>query len=254
MECADQRRAQRRRRALCRGLMSCTAKGKQPASDSMQNLRDYPHPLARPLALCFVFEPAETQFIAATCLELGFTLDTALATPSESLLAVIRLQWWIDAIQDTAPAHAPLVQNLRILIENQPNIGDQLVTVIGHWQNACFDYNRNSQRGWQALWQLLGKTLGQNADTVARIGIFCLSSDAPCPADLHDNTRLLALRRTKPAGRGQWVYLLACFGIYQRQLSQNHQASAEFTLLGWRLLLWWLGLPPRQRAALADQP
>ena len=128
--------------------MSCNAKGKQPAGDSMQNLRDYPHPLARPLALCFVFEPAETQFIAATCLELGFTLDTALATPSESQLAVIRLQWWIDAIQDTAPAHAPLLQNLRILIENQPNIGDQLITVIGHWQNACHDDNRNSQQGW----------------------------------------------------------------------------------------------------------
>ena len=186
MECADQRGAQCRRRALCSGLMSDTASVKHLARDLMQNLRDYPHPLARPLALCFVFEPAETQFIAATCLELGFTLDTALATPSESLLAVICLQWWIDAIQDTAPAHAPLVQNLRILIENQPDIGDQLVTVIGHWQNACHDDNRNSQQGWQALWQLLGKTLGQNADTVARIGIFCLSSDAPCPADMHD--------------------------------------------------------------------
>jgi hypothetical protein len=234
--------------------MSDTTTGKQLARDSMQNLRDYPHPLARPLALCFVFEPANTQFIAATCLEFGFTLDTALATPSESLIAMIRLQWWIDTIQDTATAHVPLAQNLHALIENQPDIGDQLVSVIGHWQNACHDVNRNSHQGWQALWQLLGKTLGQDADTVARIGIFCLSSDAPCPADLHDNTGLLALRRTKPAGRGQWVYLLACFGIYQRQLSQNHQASAEFTLLGWRLLLWWLGLPPRQRAALADQP
>ena len=234
--------------------MTGAAEGKQPASNSMQNLRDYPHPLARPLALCFVFEPAETQFIAATYLELGFTLDTALATPSESLLAVIRLQWWIDAIQDTAPAHAPLVQNLRILIENQPNIGDQLVTVIGHWQNACHDDNRNSQQGWQALWQLLGKTLGHNADKVASIGIFCLSSDSPCPADLYDDTGLLALRRTTPAGRGQWIYLLACFGIYQRQLGQNNQASAKFTLLGWRLLLWLLGLPPRHHAALADQP
>ena len=254
MECADQRGPQCRRRALLRELMSGTALGKYLARDSLQNLRDYPHPLARPLALCFVFEPAETQFIAATCLELGLALDTALATPSESLLAVIRIQWWIDAIQNTSPAHAPLVQNLRILIENQPNIGDQLVTVIGHWQNACHDNNRKSQQGWHTLWQLLSKTLGQNTDTVARIGIFCLSPDAPCPADLHDNTGLLALRRTKSAGRGQWVYLLACFGIYQRQLSQNHQGSSEFTLLGWRLLLWRLGLPPRQRAALADQP
>ena len=234
--------------------MSNNATGKQLARDSIQKLRNYPHPLARPFALCFVFEPAETQFIAATCLELGFTLDTALATPSESLLAVIRLQWWIDAIQDTAPAHAPLVQNLRILIENQPNIGDQLVTVIGHWQNACHDANRNSQQGWQALLQLLGKTLGHNADTVASIGMFCLSSDSPCPAALHDNTGLLALRRTTPAGRVQWIYLLACFGIYQRQLGQNYHANAKFTLLGWRLLLWLLGLPPRHRAALADQP
>ena len=220
----------------------------------MQSLRNYPHPTAWPLALCFVFEPADTQFFAATCLELGFTLDTALATPSESLLAVIRLQWWIDAIQDTAPAHAPLVQNLRILIENQPDILDQLVTVIGHWQNACHNNNRNSQQGWQALWQLLGKTLDCNADTVAKIGLFCLSSQAPCPADMHDKTGLLGLRRNASAGRGQWLYFLACFGIYQRQLNHNHQASAEFTLLGWRLLLWWLGLPPRHRAGLAGHP
>ncbi len=234
--------------------MSGNAKVKHLARNSMQNLRDHPHPLARPLALCFVFEPADRQFFAATCLELGFTLDTALATPSESLLAAIRLQWWIDAIHDTAPAHAPLVKNLRILIENQPEIGDQLVTVIGHWQNACHNDNRNSQQGWQALWQLLGKTLGHKAHTVAGIGMFCLSSDAPCPADMHDKTGLLALRRNAPAGRGQWVYLLACFGVYQQQFGQRHQANAEFALLGWRLLLWWLGLPPRHRAELADQP
>ena len=229
-----------------------TATGRHLARDSMQNLRDYPHPLARPLALCFVFDPAETQFIAATCLELGFTLDTALATRSESLLAVVRLQWWIDAIQDTAPAHAPLVQNLRILIKNQPDIGDQLVSVIGHWQNACYAESRNSQPGWQALWQWLGKTLGHNADTVANIGVFCMSSDAPCPSDIHDKTGLLALRRSTPAGRGQWVYLLACFGIYQRQVDQHHHKNGEFTLLEWRLLLWCLGLPPRHRAALAN--
>ena len=254
MECFDQRGAQCRRCALRRVLMSSNATGKQTARDSMQNLRDYPHPLARPLALCFVFEPAETQFIAATCLELGFTLDTALATPSDSFLAMIRLQWWIDAIQDIAPAHAPLLKNLRFLIENQPDIGDQLVTAIGHWQNACHDHNRSSQQGWQALWRLLGEKLGHNVDIVASIGIFCLSSDAPCPAEICDRTGLMALRNTTPASRGRWVYLLACFGIYQRQLGQNHQASAGFTLLGWRLLFWWLGLPPRCRTTLADHP
>jgi hypothetical protein len=170
----------------------------------------------------------------------------------EFLLVIFVFNGGFDAIKDTPPAHVPWAQNLNILIENQPDISAQLVRVIGHWQNACHDDNRNSQQGWQELWRLLGKTLGHDADTVAGIGIFCLSSDAPCPADTHDKTRLLALRRTAPAGYGQWVYLLACFGIYLQQLRQDHQANAEFTLLGWRLVLWWLGLPPRHRAASAD--
>ena len=227
---------------------------KHLARNSIKNLRDYPHPLARPFAFCFVFEPADTQFIASTCLELGLTLETVLANVSEPLLAMVRLQWWIDVIHDTAPGHPALVQNLRILIENQPGIGDQLVSMIGHWQNACHDENRNSQQGWQALWQLLGKKLGHNAETVASIGAFCLSSNAPCPADIYDKKGLMTLRYTTPAGRGQWVYLLACFGIYHQQVGQHSQANAKFTTLGWRLLLWWLGLPPRHRATLADHP
>ena len=203
--------------------MSGNAAGKRLARDSMQNLRDYPHPLARPFALCFVFEPADTQFIAATCLELGFTLDTALATPSESLLAVICLQWWIDAIKDTAPAYVPLAQNLRILIKNQPDIGDQLVFVIGHWQNASHDASRNSQQGWQALWKLIGKTLDCNADTVAGIGLFCLSSDL-CPADMRITRRSFwPYAAASSAGRGQWVY----FGMFWHLQPTNWPVSTQ---------------------------
>ena len=227
--------------------------GKDLARDAMQKLRDYPHPLARPLALCFVFDSANAQFIGATCLELGLNLDAALITPSESLLAVIRLQWWIDAIQDTAPAHAPLVQNLRILIENQPNMRDRLIHVIGQWQNACHDENRNSQPAWQTLWQLLAERLGQPTDTVAAIGLFCLSLDAPPPPEITNKKWLLALRRTGAGESRQWLYLLACFGLYQRSGNQPLDNGQEFTLLGWRVLLWWLGLPPRACAAVLDK-
>ena len=227
--------------------------GKDLARDAMQKLRDYPHPLARPLALCFVFDSANAQFIGATCLELGLNLDAALITPSESLLAVIRLQWWIDAIQDTAPAHAPLVQNLRILIENQPNMRDRLIHVIGQWQNACHDENRNSQQAWQTLWQLLAERLGQPTDTVAAIGLFCLSLDAPPPPDITNKKGLLALRRTRAGDSSQWLYLLACFGLYQRSGNQPLDNGQEFTLLGWRVLLWRLGLPPRAYAAVFDK-
>ena len=227
--------------------------GKDLARDAMQKLRDYPHPLARPLALCFVFDSANAQFVGATCLELGLTLDAALTTPSESLLAVIRLQWWIDAIQDTAPAHAPLVQNLRILIENQPNMRDRLIHVIGQWQNACHDENRNSQPAWQTLWQLLAEQLGQPPDNVAAIGLFCLSLDAPPPPDITNKKGLLALRSTGAEGSSQWLYLLACLGLYQRSGNQPFDNVQEFTLLGWLVLLWWRGLPPRACAAVLDR-
>ena len=227
--------------------------GKDLARDAMQKLRDYPHPLARPLALCFVFDSANAQFVGATCLELGLTLDAALTTPSESLLAVIRLQWWIDAIQDTAPAHAPLVQNLRILIENQPDMRDRLIHVIGQWQNACHVENRNSQPAWQALWQLLAERLGQPIDTVAAIGPFCLSLDAPPPPDIINKKWLLDLRHTGAGESNQWPYLLACFGLYQRSGNQPLDNVQHSTLLGWRVLFWWLGLPPSACAAVLNK-
>ena len=172
--------------------------------------------------------------------------------PSESLLAAIRLLWWIDAILDAAPAPIPLLQNLRILIKNQPELREQFVTVIGHWQNACHDGSRSSQQGWQALWQLLGRALGHMEDKVARIGLFCLSLDLPPPVDIYDKAELLALNPAALAGRGKWLYLLACFGIYHRQVDQYQQKNRHFTLLGWHVLLWCLGLPPRHHLAQAD--
>lgn len=227
--------------------------GKDLARDAMQKLRDYPHPLARALALCFVFDSATTQFVGATCVELGLTLDSALITPSESLVAMIRLQWWIDAIQDTAPNHAPLVQNLRILIKNQPKMRDQLILLIGQWQSACHDENRNSQTAWRSLWQLLADRLGQPTNTAATIGLFCLSLDTPPPIEITDRKGLLELRRKGLGDRSQWLYFLACFGLYRRNRTNLRNHSYEFNLLGWRMLLWWFGLPPSTYTPTLDK-
>ena len=233
--------------------MSAISFGKDIARDAMQKLRDYPHPLARPLALCFVFDSTNVQFVGATCLGLGLSLDAALSTPSESLLASIRLQWWIDAIEDTAPAHAPLVQNLRVLIKDEPEMRDHLIDLIGHWQNACYDGNRNSQSAWRALWHLLAVRLNQPSDVTASVGLFCMSLDAPVPPELTNRKALNSLRRTAAGNPSQWLYLLACFGLYQRCGSVRYDASPAFTLIGWRMLLWWFGLPPDATAAASIQ-
>lgn len=212
---------------------------------AMQSLRDHPHVLARPLALCFAFEPADRQFAAASLIELGFTLDTALLTPSESLLAMIRLQWWIDSLQSTAAETAPLVQNLRILCEQQPDMRDRLIDLIGCWQNACHDEQRDSQPGWQALWRLLGETFLVAPDQAAAAGRFAMSSDDAPASGFTDRSNLLALRRMANGAPSHWLYLLACFGAFRRRKNRPDPQRDESAMLGWHLLLWRLGRPPR---------
>ena len=211
----------------------------------MQSLRDYPHVLARPLALCFAFEPADRQFAAASLIELGFTLDTALLTPSESLLAMIRLQWWIDSLQSTPAETAPLVQNLRILCEQQPDMRDRLTDLIGCWQNAGHDEQRDSQLGWQALWRLLGETFLVAPDQAAAAGRFAMSSDDVPASGFTDRTNPLALRRMANGAPSHWLYLLVCLGVYRRRKTQPDPQRDGSAMLGWNLLLWRLGWPPR---------
>ena len=212
---------------------------------AMQSLRDYPHVLARPLALCFAFEPVDRQFAAATLIELGFTLDTALLTPSESLLAMIRLQWWIDTLQSTATETAPLVQNLLILCEQQPVMRDRLIGVIGCWQDSCHDEQRNSRPGWQALWRLLGETFSVGPDQAAATGRFAMSSDDAPASGFTDRSGLLALRRIANGAPSHWLYLLACLGAYRRRKNQLDQQQDDPAMLGWHILFWRLGRPPR---------
>ena len=212
---------------------------------AMQSLRDYPHVLAHPLALCFAFEPDDRQFAAATLIELGFTLDTALLTPSESLLAMIRLQWWIDSLRSTATEAAPLVQNLRILFEQQPDMRDRLISVICCWQEACHDEQRDSQPGWLALWRLLGKTFSVAPDQAAAAGSFAMSSDDASASSFADRSGLLALRRMADVTPSHWLYLLACLGAHRCQKNRPDPQPDNPAMLGWHILLWRLGRPPR---------
>lgn len=209
------------------------------------SLLDYPHVLARPLALCFTFEPDDRQFAAATLIELGFTLDTALLTPSESLLAMIRLQWWIDSLQSTATEKAPLAQNLRILCEQQPDMRDRLIGLIGCWQEACQDEQRDSQPGWQALWRLLGATFSVAPDQAVAAGSFAVLSDDASASGFTDRSGLLALRRMAEGAPSHWLYLLACLGAYRRQKNRPDPQPDDSAMLGWYILLWRLGQPPR---------
>ena len=64
---------------------------------------------------------------------------------------------------------------------------------------------------------------------------------------------LWALRLNVKGHSSQWLYLLSCFGLYQRCIGKTHHDGHEFNMLGWRVLLWWIGLPPRSAATTFNQ-
>ena len=225
--------------------MSCAALSNSSARMAMQQLRNYPHFLARPIALCFVFEPADKQFFAASLLQLGFVLDTALSKTSEPLLAMIRLKWWIDALQHDLQETAPLVKDLCILCDNKQDMRDTLIALIGYWQDACQNEERNSQRGWQYLWQFLGETFSVDPCQAITVGLFAMSLNAETEHKFLDRSSLFALRRTEQGNYSQWLYLLACLGEYRRRGEQLHLHRKDMLMLGWHMLLWSLGRPPR---------
>ena len=88
------------------------------AKTALAALRDRDHPLGRPLAHCLMFEPADDQFLAASIFDFAIVLDLALHIPSESLLAAIRVQWWVDVLSDSTTQTAPLVTQLHAQFQN----------------------------------------------------------------------------------------------------------------------------------------
>jgi len=221
-----------------------------PAANPLSGLQIYPHYLARPLALCFAFESRETQAIAGIFLELGLTLDTALMTPSEPLLAMIRLQWWVDVIEDTQISTAPLAERIQHFCASEPKRRERIIALIKYWQDASQAEDRDSRAGWHALWQFIGKSLAVDPDKAAVIGKFAMQSPqatgpALSKADFLTTFDLAILRKTARQDGHYWLYLLACLGLYRTSTQKINKDVPATPLLGWHILRWRAGWPPR---------
>lgn len=212
---------------------------------ALKGLRDHQNYLARPLALCFAFESSEKQFLAASLLELSFNLDFALARTNEPMLSVIRVKWWIDTIQDISPAPTPLIQNLRVLLSLKPGMIDQLNDLTEQWINVCLCDDRYSLNGWNATWRLLGKMLEVDPEKALTFGNLATCIITPDENMTFTRNCILSLRKNGTGDRSEWLYLLACLGIYQIQRKGLPFNNLEAFLLGWRILLWRLGFFPQ---------
>ena len=216
------------------------------AKTALAALRDSDHPLGRPLALCLMFEPANDQFLAASIFDLAIALDSALHIPSESLLSAIRIQWWVDALSGSGAQTAPLMTQLQAQFQTHEGLQSEIIDLIGHWQTACHNENRDNIDGWATVWALVAKHLGQAAQSAIATDIghqfhHAIRRHEPHAAVPLDKPQISALRRNDSGQKRSFLYLVACWLRYV----QRPNADANHPALIWKMLAWQLFGPPQ---------
>ena len=226
------------------------------AKTALNQLRTSAHPLGRPLALCLMFEPIENQLMAASVFDLAIVLDAALHIPSESLLAAIRIQWWVDALAKTTEQSVPLVACLQSQYNSRDNFLSQLQDIISEWQTACHCGTRDSSEGWGAVWRLIALHLGHKTavDQAAVIGRGLYFATLGHKYDgVVGNNDIKSLRKNDREEERTLLYLSACLSRkLQDSQSSNlnatrigHDAGLDDPLLVWRILVWHIFGPPK---------
>ena len=216
------------------------------AKTALAALRDNDHPLGRPLALWLMFEPANDQWLAASIFNLAIALDSALHIPSESLLAAIRVQWWVDAVSGSGVQTAPLVTQLQTQFQTHDELQSEIIDLIGYWQTACQDENRNNINGWRVVWALIAKYMWQASQSAIASDIgyqmhLAIRGHEPHAAVPLDRPQISALRHDDTGQKRSFLYLAACWLRYL----QCPNADANHPALVWHMLAWQLFGPPK---------
>ena len=216
------------------------------AKTALAALRDNDHPLGRPLALWLMFEPANDQWLAASILNFALALDSALHIPSESLLAAIRVQWWVDALSDSDAQTAQLVTQFHAQFQIHGELQSDIIDLASHWQTACHNENRVNSDGWAAVTALIAKHLGQAAQFAIATDIghqlhHAIRGHEPHATVPLDRPQISVLRRNDAGQKRSFLFLVACWLRYV----QRTNADANHPALVWHMLAWQLFGPPR---------
>ena len=217
------------------------------ARDAIKNLQEAdPDGLSKALAFCLMFDEPRTQFVCATMLELLIQLETALRLPTESLLAAIRVQWWVDAVltpvDPTIAPPAPLIGQMHRLIKDTPQLEDAVPHLMAFWQTACHESNRDSRAGWGASFEILARITGQAnaADMAATVATSLYHASHNLPPLVVPLSDIRALQQSGKKSGQSWLYLSAMLARYLNQTDRN----AAHPWLVWRVMGWRFFGPP----------
>ena len=173
------------------------------------------------LALALLFAPTRTRDPLADRLSLALECEAAIRVASEPMLAAIRLQWWIDAIDTGRHEQVPLMQRLSKRIEAGEADAATLIEQIGLWQDRLTSAPDDIGSCWAGCFAMLAPADAEGAGCIAK----SLFAEAAPP----DRSTLQGLDRPDT----RWLWMLGKLAMHREK-----RAVSDDPLLIWRMLGW----------------
>ena len=116
---------------------------------------------ARALALATLFDKAHERDVICDLLQLGLELEKILEIASEPMLAMIRMQWWVDlfdseTLSDEAPYFAQRLYHSQAV--SKPDI----LAILHKTQDSL--QSPQPQMAWDVLFTVIAKSNGWHID------------------------------------------------------------------------------------------
>lgn len=180
----------------------------------------------RDMALALLFAPSASRDLIADRLHLAIETETALRLTSEPMLAAIRLQWWVEAIETRRHESVPLMERLITHIDTGRVSADDLSAQVGLWQDRLTTAPEDTGSCWGAMFAMM---LPEQAAASEQVGRALVEDEAVVGDEaLH----LLA------KGTTRWAWIIGLLARHRR----NGGGVQEDPLLIWRMLGWRFGL------------
>lgn len=180
----------------------------------------------RDIAFCLLFAPAVSRDLIADRLHLAVETENAIRLASEPMLAAIRLQWWVEAIEMQRHESVPLMQRLISHIDANRVSAEDLSRQVGLWQDRLTTAPEDVGSCWGEMFAMM---LPDQREAAAQVGRALVDEKAIVGDEaLH----LLA------NADGRWAWMIGLLARYRR----TDGLVQDDPLLVWRMLGWRFGV------------
>jgi len=177
----------------------------------------------RDLALALLFAPHEGRDLLADRLTLALECEAAIRVASEPMLAAIRLQWWVEAIETGRHEQVPLMLRLLAHIESSRINAAALIGQIGLWQDRLASAPEDAGACWAECFAMLAPNNTAPARNIAR-SLF--AGETPLCRDEIAGLKTPDMR---------WLWMLGRLALRRQAGAPSNDPLLVWRMLGWRM-------------------